>query len=94
MDANPTPPAAGRGAAAKKAGCRRTGVVHKELSAVLARVHPRLRPWHLYGLLGACIVAAVLSAVLVTVRDHQQRSAALAESQANVRFFFLALSFS
>jgi transcription antitermination factor NusA-like protein len=73
---NPTPAASG-------AGASETNIINKELSAALARVHHRLRPWHVYGVLGVCIVAAVLSAVLVHVRD-QQRSDALIQSQVNV----------
>ncbi|KAF3015610.1 hypothetical protein E8E14_010287 [Neopestalotiopsis sp. 37M] len=72
---NPTPAASG-------AGAGETDIINKELSAALARVHHRLRPWHVYGVLGVCIVAAVLSAVLVHVRD-QQRSDALIQSQVN-----------
>lgn len=81
---NPTPAASG-------AGAGETDIINKELSAALARVHHRLRPWHVYGVLGVCIVAAVLSAVLVHVRD-QQRSDALIQSQVNVSLLIQLLN--
>ncbi|ETS87996.1 hypothetical protein PFICI_01824 [Pestalotiopsis fici W106-1] len=72
-------PAAGAGG--------KTNIINRELSAALARVHRRLRPWHIYSLLGACVLVTILSVVLVHVRDHQ-RNDALIQSQVNVGSYY------
>lgn len=55
------------------------------LAPVLAKIHPRLRPWHLYTVLGAIVVVVVVLAVtLVHERDERDR-ADLVQKQMQVR---------
>ncbi|KAK9773732.1 putative Carboxylic ester hydrolase [Seiridium cardinale] len=71
----PTPvvaPATGQGA----------GSIDKALSIALGRIHSKLRPWHLYTLLAASLLAMVLAIVLVHVREEHRKSA-LIQVQVN-----------
>lgn len=57
---------------------------NSSLAVTLTRINRRLRPWHLYSLVAASLLAMVLAVVLVHVRN-QQRRVALIQLQVNVR---------
>lgn len=46
-------------------------------SAALTRIHRKLKPWHIYTMLAAALLAIILAVVLTYIRDQQRKTTAV-----------------